>query len=291
VANEAKKLAAAAIRGARTTVSKAEKRLKEVLDIKRSQESIEFPDTKFNLPVFYGLTGQRIEKLVDMEKMIKEAESLLGDIPAATLYLPYLGQALDAGIAAIFAQEVIESLNFAIDPQLRDEIWLGTLSDSVVKEHGTRLLEGKAAGFVALVGAAPSNETAKKVAFELTNENFYVFMAGSDNDLSMAQQLKEVGVELGWDTKLIPFDYQIYGHVFTLGFAVRMAMILGRINPGDYQRILDYCKNIFGFFMVLNEFDDEKYATAAGAISFGFLTMAKVYVQQLLPIHTLHRLR
>ena len=291
MANEAKGLAAAAIKGAHITVNKAEKDLKKALDSKGPQAPVGFPETKFYLPVFYGLTGEKVEKLADMQKIVKEAKSLLSDVPPDELYLPYLGQALDSGIAAVFAHEVIEALDFMTKHQLEGELWLGSPSDADVKKHGKMLLEKKASGFTALVGGAPSSEIAKKIAGELTSEGFYVFMAGSDNGLSMAPQLQDEGMKLGWDDKLVGFDSSLYGHVFTLGFMVRAAMILGKINPGDYQRILDYCNDIFGFFMVLDKFDDERYAAATGAMSFGFLTMAQIYVQQLLPIHTLHRLR
>lgn len=292
MANEAKEFAAGAINGAHAIVNMAEKEFREALDTKGPREPIGFPDTKYFLPVHHGLTGEKIEELSHLERITKEAKSLLGDVPADKLYLPYLGNALNAGIATLFAQEVLETLSFIIEPESLNKIWLRVPSDQMVLKHGGRIVEQNAAGFATLIGGAPSNETAKELAMGLVKENFYVFLVGSNSDTSIARQLEDQGATLGWDDRLVPLGPQLYSQVLAIGFAVRMAIILGKINPGDYQRILKYCEsNIFGFFMIPDDLDDEKRAAAAGAISFGFLTMAKSYVHQLLPVHTLHRLR
>ncbi len=292
MANETKKVSTAAIRGAHSIVSGAEKRYQKALDERGPQITIGFPDTRFYFPVFYALTGIRIEKLGQVKKIIEEAKSLLGDIPDDKLYLPYLGQALDAGIATLFAQEIIEALNCLLDPLPLGGLWLGAPSDQIMQDHSSRLLSGETAGFAGFTGGAPSNKTAKEVHAELAAENFYVFLTGSNGDVSIAQQLKNEGLEFGWDNKLIPLGMNVSGQVLLLGFMARIAMQQGKINPGDSKRIMQYCKDaVFGFFMVLDQLDEQKYATAAGAISFGYLTMAQEYVQQLLPIHTMHRLR
>jgi len=292
MANETKKVATAAIRGAHSITSRAEKRYQKTLDERGPQATIGFPDTRFYFPVFYALTGIKIEKLGQVKKIIKEAKSLLGEIPDDKLYLPYLGQALDAGTATLFAQEIVEALNCPLDPSPSGGLWLGAPSDQVVQEHGSRLLAGKAAGFAGFIGSAPSNKAAKEVYSELASENFYVFLISSNGDTSIAQQLKDESLEFSWDNKLIPLGLNISSQVLLLGFMARLAMQQGKINPGDSKRIMQYCKDaVFGFFMVLNQLDEQEYATAAGAISFGYLTMAQEYIQQLLPIHTMHRLR
>lgn len=292
MANEAKGFAAGVIKGARAIVSAAERRLREALDIKGSHEPIKSPGTEYSLPVYYGLTGEKTEKLSHMKRIIRESKSLLGDVPADELYLPYLGDALNAGIATLFAQEVFEALPFIVELEPQSKIWLGAPSDQTVLEYGGRIIDKKATGFAALIGRAPSNETAKELAAGLVKENFYVFLVGSHGNQSIAQQLEDQGVGFGWDNKLIPLGPQSYSQVIVLGFAIRMAIMLGKVNPGDHRRILKYCENnIFGFFMVPGDLDDKKRAAAAGAISFGFLTIAKPYVHQLLPVHTLHRLR
>jgi acetyl-CoA synthase len=135
-----------------------------------------------------------------------------------------------------------------------------------------------------VVGAAPSVELAVKIARELQEKNLYVFMAGKTDGISFAEQLAQAGVELGWETRLVPFDKEVYGQIYSLGFATRAAMAFGGVQPGDYTRILRYNKNrIFAFVIALGEVDDEKYATAAGAISYGFPTIADTDIPEILP--------
>jgi acetyl-CoA synthase len=290
VANEAKRFAAAAVRGAQSAVEKAKSRLQEALGGGSGQEPVGFAETEFYLPVFFGLTGGKVETLMDVQKPVEEAESLLGPLPADNISLPYLGTALDAGIASLFAQEAIAAIESSGEQKV-NELQLGPPSDHEVKRYGAALADGSVKGFAGLIGAAPGAQSLKDISMELVNQNFYVFLAGSDSDISADRQLAREGMELGWDHNLLSFDSRFYGHVLTLGFLVRMAMMLGDVNPGDSRRIFDYCERIFGFFMILQDLDDERYSFAAGATSFGFLTIAPTYVQQLLPIHTLHRLR
>ena len=54
--------------------------------------------------------------------------------------------------------------------------------------------------------------------------------------------------------------------------------------PGDYKKLLRYNKNrVFAFVVALNAVDEEKYATAAGAISYGFPTIAETPIPEILP--------
>ncbi|MCK4960108.1 MAG: CO dehydrogenase/CO-methylating acetyl-CoA synthase complex subunit beta, partial [Planctomycetes bacterium] len=139
-------------------------------------------------------------------------------------------------------------------------------------------------GFAAIVGAAPDVETAVKIARQLQERSLYVFMAASDKGTSFAEQLVEGGVELGWDTRLVPFGSGISAAIYALGFASRAALSFGGVQPGDSLRNLLYNKNrVFAFVMALGEVTDEWYATAAGAISYGFPTIADSDIPEILP--------
>ncbi|MDZ4064214.1 MAG: CO dehydrogenase/CO-methylating acetyl-CoA synthase complex subunit beta, partial [Coriobacteriia bacterium] len=61
-------------------------------------------------------------------------------------------------------------------------------------------------------------------------------------------------------------------------------MAFGGVQPGDYERILKYNKNrVFAFVLAMGEVTDEWYATAAGAISYGFPTISTSDIPQILP--------
>jgi acetyl-CoA synthase len=100
----------------------------------------------------------------------------------------------------------------------------------------------------------------------------------------MARQLHEEGVQLGWDTRLVPFGDDVTACVHALGFATRAALSIGGAKSGDYGRVLNYNKNrVFAFVLALGPVDDEKHAQAAGAINFGFPTIAETDIDQILP--------
>jgi acetyl-CoA synthase len=264
-------IASAAIRGAHDLVGKAEERLAQAKEAHGADTAVEFPNTGYYLPVIYGLSGEKVEKLSDMDRILTMARELLPEEPSEHLWLPYLGDTLDAGIATLFAEECKEALRYVMnDPPPVDDLWLGAADDVIMRARGVEFVDGSAPGFAAVVGAAPDDETAVRLAREMQEKMLYVFIAGHDGETSFAQQLERQGVQLGWDTRLVPFGWDVGSHIYSLGFATRAAMAFGGVQPGDYERILKYNKNrIFAFVLAMGEVTDHWYAAAAGAISYG----------------------
>jgi acetyl-CoA synthase len=220
-----------------------------------------------------------------MDRVLAIARELLPEEPSKDLWLPYLGGTLDSGIATLLAEECIEALSYITqDPPPVTDLWLGAADDVIMRARGVEFVDGSAPGFAAVVGAAPDAETAVRLAREMQEKMLYVFMAGDTGGTSFAAQLESEGVQLGWDTRLVPFGSEVYSQIYSIGFATRAAMAFGGVQPGDYERILAYNKNrIFAFVLALGEVTDEWYATAAGAISFGFPTIATSDIPQILP--------
>src|SRR4030042_4797601 len=96
-------VASAAIRGAKALVTEAEKLINKAIGEKGKEQKVEFPETAFFLPMANALLAAEIRTLTDMLPVLKEAKSLLHDEPTRELWLPYLGDALDSGIAALLA--------------------------------------------------------------------------------------------------------------------------------------------------------------------------------------------
>ncbi|MGQ9498104.1 MAG: hypothetical protein ACUVRC_09265 [Desulfotomaculales bacterium] len=71
------------------------------------EAQVGFPNTGYFLPIIYGLTGLKAVRLADLAEVLSLARRLvpLGD-PSA------LQQALDAGMAAMLAGEVIEAIRY-----------------------------------------------------------------------------------------------------------------------------------------------------------------------------------
>jgi len=279
-----KVIASSAIRGAHAIVSQAKDHLARAVAAHGSASAVGFPHTAYSLPVIYSLLGRRVETLADLKPVIEECDRLLPAVPEERVWLPYLGNTLDAGMATLFAFEIIEACKYLIGPNPVNGPWLGAAGDVIIRERGIEFVDGSAPGFAAVVGAAPTREDAVRIARELQQKNLYVFMAGHTNGVSFAEQLQEAGVQLGWETRLVPFGKEISAAIYALGFANRVALSFGGVKPGDHTRNLLYNKDrIFAFVMALGEVTEEKYAAAAGAISYGFPTIADTAIPEILP--------
>ncbi len=277
-------IASAAIRGAHKIAKQAEDILAKAIEEKGKDCKVEFPNTGYYIPIIYSMTGKAVEKLSDFEPVMARIKELLPEEVDEELWLPYLGPTLDAGMATLFAEEIIEACKYLIGPNPVDGIWLGAADAIILRERGIQFVDGTAPGFAAIVGAAPDVKTAVEIARKLQERSLYVFMAAGNNGTSFAEQLVEGGVELGWDTRLVPFGRDITSAIYALGFASRAALSFGGVQAGDYRRNLIYNKNrIFAFVLAMGEVTDEWYATAAGAINYGFPTIADRDIPEILP--------
>jgi len=277
-------IATAAIDGAVEWVVKAETILEQAIQEFGEDAAVGFPSTAYYLPVIYGFTGIAVETLADCRTVLKEARDLLPARPAENTWLPYLGNTLDAGAAALFACEIIEACKYLVGPNPVNGIWLGAANDVIMRERGIEFVDGTAPGFAAICGSIDDNKMAVQIAKELQQKNLYVFMGGCTNGKQFAEQLAEEGVQLGWETRLVPFGSDVSALIYALGFASRAAMSFGGVQPGDYHAHLKYNKDrIFAFVLAMGEVTPEKYAAAAGAINYGFPTIADTDIPEILP--------
>ena len=285
-------IASAAIRGAHKIVSHAEKEWQEAMDKWGADEPVGFPNTAYYLPVIYGILGIKVEKLKDMQQVLERCKTLLPPMVKEQHHLPYLAPALDSGMATFFAGEIIEAIRYLKTPDfytktedpLDDNIWLGAADDVILRKRGIEFVDGTAPGFAAILGAAPTNEIAVQIAQELQQKNLYVFMSAEHEGKTFSQQLVESGVQIGWPTRLVSFGPDVSATVFAMGFATRAAMSFGGVEPGDFRKILIYNKErIFAFAMPLGNITDEWYANAAGAVNWGFPTIADTPIPEILP--------
>ena len=285
-------IASAGIRGAHKVVEQAEKKWQQAMDKWGANEPVGFPNTAYYLPVIYGILGMKVEKLGDIEAVLKKCRLMLPPPVRESHHLPYLGPVLDAGMITFFAEEIIEVIRYLEHPNFYvlgedvtdDNIWLGAADDIILRKRGVEFVDGTAPGFAAILGAAPNIEVAKAIAEELQKKNLYIFMSAEHNGKRFSEQLIEAGVQIGWPTRLVSFGPDASATVFAAGFATRAALTFGGVEPGDYRKVLIYNKDrIFAFAMPLGYVSDEWYANAAGAINFGFPTIADTPIPEILP--------
>ncbi|PIP37104.1 MAG: CO dehydrogenase/CO-methylating acetyl-CoA synthase complex subunit beta [Desulfobacterales bacterium CG23_combo_of_CG06-09_8_20_14_all_52_9] len=287
-------VAFAAIQGGYNIVSKVEGKYKKALQTYDASTKVGFPNTAYYLPVIYSLLEMKVETLEDMKKPLDFARKLLPPHVKGHNHLPYLGPLLDAGMAALFAFEIEEALRYLEQPdfylhseeidEAAGKIWLGAANDVVFRKRGVEFVDGTAPGFAAMVGAAPDPETGKMIVEEYQRRSLYIFCAANQNGTTLIEQLLKAGVQVGWNTRIVPFGPDISSAIFALGFANRVGMAFGGIQPGDYKRMLLYNKNrIFAFVNALGDVNAEWAAAAAGAVNWGFPTLADTDIPEVLP--------
>jgi acetyl-CoA synthase len=276
---------------------------------KGPDKNVAFPNTAYYLPVIYGMTGNPVEKLGQLIPALEHARALLHPMPASRHWTPYLGETLDSGMATLLAAETIEAVRFVYGQQpepasgfhmaggtsftspegvkneeLADGHLNGPIDDIRLRAWGIQLVDGRMPGFAAIVGAAKSNAVAVQIVRELQKRNILCFLSGNVNGRSIIDQLREEGVELGYDTYTVPFGRDTISAIYALGFAVRSALTFGGLKGGMARDILLYNKaRVFAFVLALGEVDDLKYAAAAGAINFGFPVIADTVIPEILP--------
>jgi acetyl-CoA synthase len=187
-------IASAAIRGANTLVKQAEEMLEKTIAEKGKDYVHEFPDTAFYLPMIYAMTKFPVKTLEDMRVGLGYAKEMLHEEPEDAIWKPYLGEALDSGMATLFAEEIILALRYinglepCKDPDTGYE-YNGFITDTIQRNLGIQLVDGSMPGFAAILGAAPSEDIAVNIVRELQEKNILTFLSGSVNGNNVTKQL------------------------------------------------------------------------------------------------------
>jgi len=276
-------VAEAAIRGADDIYNQAAVFLDQAIKEKGPQQKIGFPETAFYLPMAHALLGAKAQTLQDAAVLLAHAKSLLPQLPSEKLWLPYLGGTLDAGMAALFCEEIIAALRYLYGQEPQKDC-NGFFSDTIMRSLGIQLVDGRMPGFAAILGAAPDNQTAVKIVRELQERSILAFVGSSVQGRSIIDQLLEENVQMGWDNYIVPYGRDTISGIYPLHWAIRSAITFGGIKAGQAQKCLMYTKErVFAFGLVLGQLDDIKYATGAGAICLGFPIIADTEIPEIKP--------
>jgi len=289
-------IAKAAIQGAHVFYKEAEKRFHEAVEDKGEDQKVGFPETAYFLPTANALMGLEVKTLGEVHPVLQHAHELLHDPPSEALWLPYLGNTLDCGISTLLSTEILMAIRYLYgeEPQEGCE---GFYTDTWLRKLGIQLVDGRMPGFAAILGAAPDLDTAVHVIRELQKRNILIFVGSSVNGRSVVDQLKEAGVEMGWDTYIVPYGRDTASGIYPLNWAIRSAMTFGGIKAGKGLESLLYTRaRVHAFGLTLGEVDDLKYALGAGAINMGFPVIADTPIPEIRPTgicnyeHVVHEL-
>ena len=104
-----KLICSSAIDGAVDWVARADASVARAIEVHGEDHEVGFPDTAYYLPVIYSLSGDKVETVADCRSVLRKAKGLLPQRPSDDVWLPYLVNALDAGIASLLACEIIDA--------------------------------------------------------------------------------------------------------------------------------------------------------------------------------------
>ncbi len=291
-------IATRALRGANLIVQEFDTALQSALADLGPDHKIQFANTAYYLPAILGYTGMEVETVGGLQPVLEHCRSLLHSPPDDKNWLPYLGETMDAGVATFLAEEGIMGIRYARgqEPQEMPGLKLtgtsapsdgylnGPIDDIQLRSWGIQLVDGRMPGFAAIIGAAKTNEAAVQIVRQLQQRNILIFLSGNVNGRSIIHQLMEEGVEMGYDTYIVPFGLDTISTVYPAGFATRSALTFGGLKGGQAREILLYNKyRVFAFALALGEVDDLKFATAAGAITYGFPVLADTVIPEIRP--------
>lgn len=289
-------IAKAAIQGAHSFFKEAEERYNLAVEDKGEDQKVEFPETAYFLPMAYALMGLDVKTLGEIRPVLEHSRELLPQAPSEEVWLPYLGDTLDSGISTLLSTEIIMAIRYLYGEEPQDGCE-GFYTDTWLRKLGIQLVDGRMPGFAAIIGAAPNPDIAVDIVRELQKRNILIFVGSSVNGTSVIDQLREKGVEMGWDTYIVPYGRDTASGIYPLNWAIRSAMTFGGLKAGDGLKNLLYTRaRVHAFGLTLGEVDDQKYALGAGAINMGFPVIADTPIPEIRPTgicnfeHVVHEL-
>ncbi len=222
-------------------------------------QAVAFPDTEFSLPCFYAVTGKRISTLGELKAGLETVETLQGRSPR-------LGDVFNSGVATAIEAEFLEALKYLDGQQPYEAPYSGFISDAVLQALAGPLTSGEIPGIAVILGKAPSADDAAALVKSYQDQKILVTLVGDVID-----QVLEAGVNTGIDAAIIPLGKDVTAVVHIVSVAVRAALVLGNIQPGDAAGLMEFTmKGIPAFVNALGALDPVTVAAGAGAIALGF---------------------
>ncbi len=222
-------------------------------------KKIAFPDTEFSLPCFYAVTGTRIHTLGELKAGLETVKTLQGRNKR-------LADVFNSGVATAIEAEFIEALKYIDDAQPYEAPFTGHIADAVIQALGGPLSSGEIPGIAVILGKAPSAEEAADLVKSYRAQGILVTLVGEVID-----QILEAGLTTGLEAGVLPLGKDVTAVVHIVSVAVRAALVLGNITPGDAKGLMEFTfSGIPAFVNALGTLDPVTVAAGAGAIALGF---------------------
>jgi acetyl-CoA synthase len=156
--------------------------------------------------------------------------------------------------------------------------WQGFISDTIMRELGIQLVDGRMPGFALILGPAPSTEIAVDVVRELQKRSILTFLCANREGRTAREQMIEGGVlkedaplKECWEQYVVPVGPDSLDSIYVLNWSIRSALTFGGHKRGEARKCLDYTKRrIHAFGITFGEIPDDWFALGAGAILMGY---------------------
>ncbi len=278
-------IAGLAVQGYRETLAEVRKAVDNFAGSPAASAPIAFPDTNYNLPLYFSLTGKKIAALKDVRDAMAEIEARNRPWAGATETAAKEGgpgAALDLAAVAALGLDVLvlQELSKALESSMGRQV--GFIPDTVLRSLGVQLVSGDIAGIAVIIGPAKNGEEAVSLIRSLQEKSILTVLCGSHEGKTMREQLEAAGVEMSLDTYVVWLGPDTESAVLALNWAVRAALTFGGLQGGQKKECLEYCaKRVAAFAIALSGVDAKKVATAAGAIAMGFPVIAGLEVPEI----------
>ena len=247
--------------GAIAALSQAESHLNKAIGIYGVDQTVDYPDTSYYLPVIYSLSGDRIITLGDCRLVIDKLKSLLKENHQC------VADYLFAGEVAWYAAEIIEAVRYL--PNMPEDNPLisprtGFLGDSVIRQQGIKISDRTIPGLVLIMGRARDGQELAATVNKLVKLGFMLFLC----DEVIGQLLAE-GMELKGNSIVYPLG-ELTRAVHFGNYVLRAGMMFGGVDAGQRDSQRDYQRRrIRAFVLYLGEHHPVKTAFCLGAINIG----------------------
>lgn len=265
-----KTVAGLMVSGAKNVIAQADALLSRAKKEKGPAQAVAFPETAFYLPLANALLGLETKTVADAEKILSAAKALvIKDVPSEDAWGTFLKDSLNAGVAAILCEELISALKYVYGQEPQKDC-PGFFPDTILRSLGIQLVDGRMSGIAVILGRAPDSATAVSIVRDLQKRNILTLLGGNVDGVSIIDQLKEGGLQMGLDSYVVPYGRDTLSIVYVLNFAIRAALSFGGIKAGNAKACVDYVRDrVPAFVMLLGGVDEVKAATGAGAIAAG----------------------
>lgn len=259
-----KGLAAGAIAGAAELLGRAEEALAAAVGGAATRLTRPMPLAEL-------FTGRLPGSAADLAGVLEVARDLVGCVPKDTLWLPYLGDALDAGVSAALSEEVI--LAATQEPSAFSDADVGALWERSSSDARPPL--------ILVLGEPPSPAAAASLYGDFAAKDALALAPST-----FAALLADAGVEPD-PRHLATLGADVAHAADVFGLLARMARLAG-VPAGDVPALRAFAEQrIFAFIMVLGALEPVIATTVAAGITFGMSSVGEAYIPQLLPIHSL----